>query len=64
MLFKDEMPFSQKDCPYSSEMYTYWDGNHHRCNYHQDVQDRPICDLTSGYLFKLPDCRVRRELYD
>lgn len=62
MIFIDEMPFSPCDCKYASELYTYNDQTHYRCDYDQIKIVRPLCDLEAGYLIKLPTCLIEREI--
>jgi hypothetical protein len=61
MLFIDEMPYSPSDCKYASEMYTYINHIHYRCNYDKTKIVRPLCDLREGDL-KLLTCFVEREI--
>lgn len=62
MLFKDEMPFTPSDCIYASELYTYNNQTHYRCDYDKTKIVRPLCDLEEGYLLKLATCSIERKL--
>ena len=62
MLFIDEMPYSPRDCKYASEIYTYNNQIHYRCNYDQTKIERPLCDLRKGDSLKLLTCFVEREI--